>query len=350
MSPVPTNRSQHDRARQAPIATSFFSPSVSNGNMCRTYGALHRAKSQPGLPPWASLCRAYGAFGTNRAVLCAFLFCRNFRSMAHAHFVHPPFRISTDIRLLHSATARIHGSSASRASTSAVARNTPSPGRNSWVRIARLCRSAVGASHSSRHALRRGLCTQNRAFASASPSYRSACAAPSWLPCARARRRGEFFCAAHHDALLGAILGLNNIARLPKCPPVGPPRPHIRPCQKTKRIRNRIATSATTRSARTRRTRSSKRNRSKLASPAAINAALTLAFGDATTIAASSSSSSHASAAKSSRGAASPSAKDAKSAPSARPAKAAPIARSSPSSSAPPSNNPPPANNHQTRQ
>ena len=54
----------------------------------------------------------------------------------------------------------------------------------------------------------------------------------AWLPCTRPRRRGEFFCAAHHDALLGAILGLNNIARLPKSPAVGPPRPHIRPCPK----------------------------------------------------------------------------------------------------------------------
>src|SRR5579862_6008053 len=54
-----------------------------------------------------------------------------------------------------------------------------------------------------------------------------------------------------------------------------------------------IAGDATTKSAaRTRRTRSSKRNRSNLASPAAINAALALAFGDATTIASSSSSSS----------------------------------------------------------
>src|ERR1700722_14152294 len=55
---------------------------------------------------------------------------------------------------------------------------------------------------------------------------------PAWLPCARPRRRGEFFCAAHCDALLGAILGLNNIARLPQSPVVGPPRPHIRPCPK----------------------------------------------------------------------------------------------------------------------
>jgi hypothetical protein len=63
---------------------------------------------------------------------------------------------------------------------------------------------------------------------------------PVWLPCARARRRGEFFCAAHHDALLGAILGLNNIARLPPSPVVGPPRPLYAHVQKTKRIRARI--------------------------------------------------------------------------------------------------------------
>jgi hypothetical protein len=55
---------------------------------------------------------------------------------------------------------------------------------------------------------------------------------PAWLPYARRRRRGEFFCAAHHDALLGAILGLNNIARLPQSPVTGPPRPRIRPCPK----------------------------------------------------------------------------------------------------------------------
>ena len=64
---------------------------------------------------------------------------------------------------------------------------------------------------------------------------------PVWLPCTRARRRGEFFCAAHHDALLGAILGLNNIARLPKSPTVGPPRPLYAHVQRTKRIRARIA-------------------------------------------------------------------------------------------------------------
>ena len=62
---------------------------------------------------------------------------------------------------------------------------------------------------------------------------------PVWLPCARARRRGEFFCAAHHDALLGAILGLNNIARLPKSPPVGPPRPTYAHARKTTRLRAR---------------------------------------------------------------------------------------------------------------
>ena len=62
---------------------------------------------------------------------------------------------------------------------------------------------------------------------------------PVWLPCARPRRRGEFFCAAHHDALLGAILGLNNIARLPKSPVVGPPRPTYAHAKKTERHRAR---------------------------------------------------------------------------------------------------------------
>jgi hypothetical protein len=67
---------------------------------------------------------------------------------------------------------------------------------------------------------------------------------PVWLPCTRARRRGEFFCAAHHDALLGAILGLNNIARLPKSPTVGPPRPLYAHVKKTKRRRNQISPAA----------------------------------------------------------------------------------------------------------
>jgi hypothetical protein len=83
---------------------------------------------------------------------------------------------------------------------------------------------------------------------------------PVWLPCARRRRHGEFFCPAHHDALLGAILGSNNIARLPKSPPVGPPRPKYAHVQKAKRIRaaRRLARQRRRRRQKTRRTHTEK--------------------------------------------------------------------------------------------
>ena len=67
------------------------------------------------------------------------------------------------------------------------------------------------------------------------------------------------------------------------------PASTVQPSNPTSRRGAKVLSRATSNASRSkRRTRSSKRNRSKLASPAAINGALALAFGDATTLDASS--------------------------------------------------------------
>ena len=49
-------RQKHSRAIRAPYRIASA--------LCRTYGASHSRIVDPGLPPWASFCRAYGAHAT----------------------------------------------------------------------------------------------------------------------------------------------------------------------------------------------------------------------------------------------------------------------------------------------